>query len=193
MCAVLPAAYAAVTAITTAVSTAAEEESAAANKSVIDQQAKIRANQIAIQAGNAESNAAKEARAAQAQSIVAAGAAGISTKSNSFIASLQTTALNASQSEQALTESEQNSEAGNTAQANSELAQSASAPTFMGASLDTALAGAGAYVTGAAMTKMYDPAPTAGSAGTSASLSDYSSGAVSDYAISQVLGGSSGG
>ncbi len=154
------AAFAAVTAITTAVSTAAEEQQASANKAAIEQQEQLQQNQIAVQAGNAESNAAKEARAARAQSIVAAGAAGVNTGSNSFLASLQTTAMNASQQESVIQESEQNSESGSIAQANSELAQSASSPTFIGAGLDVALSGASAYASGNMMSSVYDGKPT---------------------------------
>jgi hypothetical protein len=141
----ITAAYAAVTAVTTAVSVTAAEQQAAAQKSLIEQQEKLQQNQIAAEAGNAESTAAKEARAAQAQSIVAAGAAGVNLGSKSFLASLQTTAMNASQSEQMIQENERNSESASIAEADSELASKASHSTFFGAGLDIALSGASAY------------------------------------------------
>jgi hypothetical protein len=126
----------------TATSMVAEAQQSKANASRIEQQETLQQNQIAQQTGNTESAAAKQARAARAESIVAAGAAGISTGSNSFLASLQTTTMEQSTSTQLLNESERNSEAGSQAQANTQLATAASHPSIFGA----ALSGASAYV-----------------------------------------------
>lgn len=163
-----------IAAVSTIMNTVAESQQAHANASAIEGQEKLQQNQIAVAAGNEESNAAKEARAAQAQSIVAAGAAGINTGSNSFLASLQTTAMNASQQESVIQESEQNSEAGSIAQANSELAQSASSPTFIGGSLDAALSGASAYASSSMMEHAYDGAPTEAASSSPYGILDYS-------------------
>lgn len=150
----------AATVATTATSVVAAQEEASRNASLIQGQEKLQQNQIADQAGHEESAAAQEARAAQAQSIAAAGAAGINTGSNSFLASLQTTAMNASQSEAAIQESEQNSEEGSIAQADTQLATSASSPSFLGAGLEIGVAGASAYASGNMMESIYDGKPT---------------------------------
>jgi hypothetical protein len=153
----------------TAASMTAQTEEASRNAALIQGQETLQQNQISQQAGHAESDAAQEARAAQATSIAAAGAAGINIGSNSFVASLQTTAMNASTQEQAITESEQNSEQGSEAQANTQLATSASSPTFMGAGLNVALSGASAYASANMMESIYDGAPEAESIGDTAS------------------------
>lgn len=139
---------------TTVASMAAQMQEARANASMIQGQEQLRQNQIAEQAGNAESVAAKEARAAQAQSIVAAGAAGVNLGSNSFLASVQTTAMNASQTEGMIQEDERNSESASIASADSELATKGATSTFIGAGLDAALSGASAYASADMMENM---------------------------------------
>lgn len=122
----------------------AEAQQPKANASAIEKQETLQQNEIAQQTGNTESVAAKQARAARSQSIVAAGAAGINLGSNSFLASLQTSTMNQSQQEQLMNESERNSERGSAAQADSEFAKTAG-PSVFGAALSTALSGASAY------------------------------------------------
>lgn len=68
--------------------------------------------------------------------------------------------MNASMSEQAIQESEQNSEAGSIAEANTQLATSASSPTFLGAGLEIGVAGASAYGSASMMESIYDGKPT---------------------------------
>lgn len=144
---------------TTTASIVAQSQEASRNAALIQGQEKLQQNQIAVAAGNQESNAAQEARAAQAQSIAAAGAAGINTGSNSFLASLQTTAMNASMFENVIQESEQNSEAGSVAEANTQLATAASSPTFLGAGLEIGVSGASAYASASMMQSIYDGSP----------------------------------
>jgi hypothetical protein len=146
----------------TAASVVAQSQAASRNASLIQGQVKLQQNQIAVQAGHEESAAAQEARAAQAQSIAAAGAAGINTGSNSFLASLQTTAMNASQQEQAISESEQNSEEGSIAEADTQLATAASQPTFLGAGLEIGVSGASAYTSANLMESIYEHSSSGG-------------------------------
>ena len=133
----------------------AQSQEASRNASLIQGQEQLQQNKIAAQAGHAESTAAQEARAAQAQSIAAAGAAGINTGSNSFLASLQTTAMNASLQENAISESEQNSEEGSIAQADKQRATAASSPKFLGAGLESGVSGASAYASTNMMELLY--------------------------------------
>lgn len=132
---------AAAAAVTTAVSVAAAKESAAANAKAIDQQNQVQAIQISQQAGQQESIAANQARQARAQSIVAAGGAGIDLGSNSFIGSLQTTTMNQQTENGLILDNEKNSQAARQANAQSLMNQKATSPTFLGAALDMALAG----------------------------------------------------
>lgn len=134
------------TVATTATTLAAQSEQAHASAAAIQGQETLQQNQISQQAGQQDTIASQQARAAAGQSIVAAGAAGINTSSNSFLASLQTTTMNASTEENLINYNEQNSQEESTSQANSALASKASSPTFLGAGLDMALSGEGAYI-----------------------------------------------
>lgn len=67
--------------------------------------------------------------------------------------------MNASQSEQAIQESAQNSEQGSIAEANTQLATAASSPTFLGAGLEIGVSGASAYASAHLMQSIYDGAP----------------------------------
>ena len=140
----------------------AQSQKASRNSALIQGQEKLQQNQIAEQAGNAQSTAAMEARQVQAQSIVAAGAVGINTGSNSFLASLQTTAMNASLQEQDIQESDQNSEAGNVAQTDTQLAEAASSPSALGAGLEIGVAGSSAYASADMMSSIYRHRQTPG-------------------------------
>jgi hypothetical protein len=149
---------------TTAMSTVAQVQQASAQKKVIDQQSEIRAQQIQQQAGQQESVAAMRARQERAASIAAASSAGVNLGSNSFMASLQTTTMNQANENGLILENEQNQQQANTAETQSLLNSKASSPTFMGATLNMALAGADAYMSGKAQ---YDlgankPTPNAG-------------------------------
>jgi hypothetical protein len=134
--------------ISTAVTAAAEKSQADAQSHAISAQEQAQQNQITQAAGQEDTVAAQQARQARSQSIVAAGAAGVNLKSNSFMASLQTTTMNQATEENLIGLNAKNSSNASLAEANSELASKATSPTFMGAALDTALAGAGAYVQG---------------------------------------------
>jgi hypothetical protein len=140
-------------------------QQASANKAAIEQQSTAQANQISQQAGQQESEAAMQARAASADSVAAAGASGINTGSNSFLASLQTTSMNAANNEGLIMENEQNQQAGRAAETNSDLAEKASSPTFLGAAADIGLAGGSSYASGSLLMSMRNPGGSAGNAG----------------------------
>lgn len=133
---------------TTAMTAVAQSQQASAQAKVINQQSQIRSQQIADQAGQQENVAAMKARQEQAQSIAAASAAGVNLGSNSFLSSMQTTAMNQSNENGLILENEQNQQQANTADTQSLLDSKAGSPTFLGATLNTALAGADAYMTG---------------------------------------------
>jgi hypothetical protein len=132
-------------AATTAV---AANQQAKAEQGAINKQAETRSSEIAAQAAQAEQQQAQEGREARAQSAVAASASGINLGSNSFLASIQETTMNQVNNQGLIMENERNAQAGNQAEANSELASKASRSTFLGATLDVALAGAGGYMRG---------------------------------------------
>lgn len=134
--------------ITTAATAAAEKSQADAQANAISQQEQAQQNQITQAAGQQDTIAAQQARQARSQSIVAAGAAGVNLKSNSFMASLQTTTMNQAIEEQLIGLNAKNSSNASLAMANSELASKTTSPTFLGGALNTALAGSGAYIQG---------------------------------------------
>ena len=136
--------------VSTATTMVAQTQQANAQKKVIDEQSEIRGKQIQAQAGQQMSEAAMRAREARAASAAAASASNINLGSNSFMASLQTTTMNQGEEEGLITENEQNQQQANTAETESLLNSKASSPTFLGATLDTALSGAGAYMRGSA-------------------------------------------
>lgn len=135
---------------TTAVSVTAAAEQSKANAAAIDQQNQVQADQISQQAGQQESIAANTARATRAQSIVAAGGAGVDLGSNSFLGSLQTTTMNQMTENGLIIDNETNSQDARQANAQSLMNQKATSPTFLGGTLDVALAGTDAYMAGKA-------------------------------------------
>lgn len=149
---------------TTAMTTVAQVQQASANKKSIDAQNKVRAEQIADQATQQANVNAMQARQQRAQSIAAASAAGVNLGSNSFMASLQTTTMNQANENGLIMENEENMQQANTAETQSLLNSKATSPTFVGATLNMALSGADAYMSGKSQ---YDlgankPTPNAG-------------------------------
>ena len=149
---------------TTAMTAVAQSQQSSAQAKVIDQQSQIRAQQISQQAGQQENIAAQQARQQRAASIAAASAAGVNLGSNSFMASLQTTSMNQSNENGLILQNEKNNQQANVAETQSLLNSKASSPTFLGATLNMALAGADAYMGGRSQ---YDlgankPTPNAG-------------------------------
>lgn len=139
-------ASAAVAAVSTAVSYVGAKQNAESQRHVAEAQEQQREQEITQQAGNADSQAAMEARAARSQSTVAAGAAGVNLGSGSFLASLQTTTMNQSVNAGLVSENEQNQTLATVAETNSDLASRATSPTFLGGVVDTTLAAGGAYL-----------------------------------------------
>jgi hypothetical protein len=131
---------------TTAVTAVAAHQQAMKQQGAINAQADARATQVAAAAGQQESVAAMEARQARSQSVVAAGESGINLGSNSFMASLQTTTMNQSNNDGLIMENEKNQQNSDTAQTQSLMNTEATSPTFLGGALNTALSGAGAYM-----------------------------------------------
>lgn len=140
------ASAAAVAVASTAVSVAAQRSQAAAAQSSIDAAAKIRATQVSNVAGQQESVAAKSARQARAESVVAAGESGINLGSNSFLASMQTTAMTQSDNNGLILENEKNQQLGDQATVQSELNTQAYSPSIFGGAVSSGLAGAGAFM-----------------------------------------------
>jgi hypothetical protein len=137
-----------------AVGVVSAKEQASAQQKVIDNQSAQQAIQISQQAGQQESIAATQARAQRAQSIVAAGGAGVNLGSNSFIGSLQTTTMNQYNENGLILDNEKNAQDARVANTDSLLASKASSPTFLGGALDVALAGESAYMKGSANYKV---------------------------------------
>lgn len=133
---------------TTAMTAVASSQSAAANEKSIDNESIIRGQQISQQAGQQENIAAMQARQQRAAGIAAASGAGINLNSNSFMASMQTTTMNQANENGLILENEKNNVQANTAETQSLLNSKASSPNFLGASLNMALAGSDAYMSG---------------------------------------------
>lgn len=160
----------AVSALTTAASVAAEQSQAKAQAAVIQQQSQLRANQTAAVAGQQENQAAMKARAQEAYSVAAASSMGVSTGSNSFLASIQTTNMNQANEDGLITENEQNQQQANIAQTQSDLNSKASAPSLFGGLLSTALAGTSGYMKGGGTFGSGTPSTFSGNAVTGTSM-----------------------
>lgn len=139
---------------TTAVTAVAQSEQANAERRTINAQAAIKGQQERAQAGQELEQTSMRARAERAASAAAASGAGINLGSNSFMSSLQTTTMNQANEAGLITENEQNQQQATVAETQSLLNSKASSPTFLGATLDTALAGGDAYMKGTSMYKL---------------------------------------
>src|ERR1700723_313256 len=135
----------AVSAASQTFSTIAQMQAAKANKTAIDAASIQRQNEISEQGSLQLNETMMQARAARAHSIAAASGSGINLGSNSFLASLQTTAMATSQKTQVELENENNAQIDNFNKTQSELNAKASTPTFMGWFINNNLA----YLSGA--------------------------------------------
>jgi hypothetical protein len=135
-------------ALSTAMTMAAQAQQASATGKMIGSQEQLQKNQIAQQADQQANTNMMNARSAQAQSIVAAGAAGINTDSNSFMASIQSSVMNEQTDNQLIGINEANEEENSVVTAQSEMNTNASSPSIFAGALNTALSGAGAYMAG---------------------------------------------
>ncbi|MDE3106475.1 MAG: hypothetical protein KGK08_14990 [Acidobacteriota bacterium] len=138
----------------TAMSAFAQHQQAAATGKAIEAQSAIQGQEISAAAGQQLNVSAENARAAKAQSIVAAGGAGVNLGSGSFLASLQTTNMNQANDAGLIMENEKNQQLSRVANTQSELYSKASSPTFLGTALSSAVAGGSAYASARMMTNL---------------------------------------
>ncbi len=143
-----------------ALSMYASNKSATAQGEAINQEAEIRGKEMQAQAGQQEEEGLMRSRAERAQSIAAASGSGVNLGSNSFMASLQTTTMNQANESGLILENEKNQQQANTAETQSLLNEKATSSTFLGATLNVALAGGSAYMKGRQMTKLGADKPT---------------------------------
>jgi hypothetical protein len=126
-------------------STIAQMQAASANRTAIDAASIQRQNEIRESGSLQLNETMMQARAARAHSIAAASGSGINLGSNSFLASLQTTAMATANKAQVELENENNAQIDNFNKTQSELNAKAGTPTFMGWFINNNLA----YLSGA--------------------------------------------
>jgi hypothetical protein len=126
-------------------STIAQMQAAKANRTAIDAASIQRQNEIRSSGSLQLNETMMQARAARANSIAAASGSGINVGSNSFLASLQTTAMATANKAQVELENENNAQIDNFNKTQSELNAKAGTPTFMGWFINNNLA----YLSGA--------------------------------------------
>jgi hypothetical protein len=189
MCTSGNAAGGAVSAASQTFSTIAQMQAASANRKAIDAASIQRQNEIRAQGSLQLNETMMQARAARAHSIAAASGSGINLGSNSFLASLQTTAMATSQKTQIELENENNAQIDNFNKTQSELNAKASTPTFLGWFINNNLS----YLSGAYGGQA--PSQTAATNGFNASGTDLNSnlGDASNADLNSNLGEFSGG
>lgn len=131
----------------TAASMYGQHQSAKAQVKATNQQNELQAKEIAQKAGQQISERARMARRERASARAAASEAGVNLGSGSFLAALQTSAMNQYSDAGLISQNEKGQQAARAAQASSIMSQ-IQVPTALGAALSIGAAGLSAYNAG---------------------------------------------
>lgn len=137
---------------TSTVGVISQRKVAKAQEAAINEQNRIQAEEIADAAGQQLTERARAARRERGAMRAAASEAGINLGSGSFLAALQTSAINQYNDQGLIIHNERGQQRAREAQARSAMS-SIEVPTFLGAALQIGAAGFGAYQRGKAAEK----------------------------------------